>query len=149
MYITCAVLVYIWFGHCCILILGIAELLTFPRHCITYVISLISRILWLRSHIHCLGLTLSQSYQISFLLLSYSEGKMLLFFTQKSYKLLHKFVCRIDSNPEEYQGLTTNAVHPGLVMTEVTRNFNWFVQLGNFIATPFLATVQKTARYFF
>ena len=36
------------------------------------------------------------------------------------------------------------AVHPGVVRTEVTRHMNYFLQLGNAIFAPMLATMQKT-----
>lgn len=35
------------------------------------------------------------------------------------------------------------AVHPGCVRTSVTRNMNWFMQLGNKICSPILALLQK------
>ena len=36
------------------------------------------------------------------------------------------------------------AVHPGCVRTEVTRHMNYFMQLGNSLCAPVLATIQKT-----
>lgn len=40
--------------------------------------------------------------------------------------------------------VTCNAVHPGVVRTEVTRNMHHLVQLGNKLAYPFMVLVQKT-----
>ena len=40
--------------------------------------------------------------------------------------------------------ITCNAVHPGCVRTEVTRNMNAFMQIGNALAAPIMWTLQKT-----
>lgn len=42
--------------------------------------------------------------------------------------------------------VTVNAVHPGLVRTEVTRHMSTFMQTGNALAAPFMWTVQKTPK---
>ena len=36
------------------------------------------------------------------------------------------------------------SVHPGCVMTEVTRNMKWWMQLGDKLATPIMMTLRKT-----
>jgi NAD(P)-dependent dehydrogenase (short-subunit alcohol dehydrogenase family) len=43
-------------------------------------------------------------------------------------------------------GVTANAVHPGLVLTEVTRNFNPVIQMLYAIANPVMRTLQKSPR---
>ena len=43
--------------------------------------------------------------------------------------------------------ITANAVHPGLVLTEVTRNFNAIIQTLYALANPIMKTLQKTPRY--
>jgi hypothetical protein len=60
---------------------------------------------------------------------------------------LNYLLIRFDADPKYYKGLTANTVHPGLVMTEVTRNFHWLIRAAYAIAMPLLATVQKTGRY--
>jgi hypothetical protein len=40
-----------------------------------------------------------------------------------------------------------NSVHPGLVLTEVTRNFNALVRFGYALAMPIMKTLQKNARF--
>ena len=37
-----------------------------------------------------------------------------------------------------------NSVHPGCVRTEVSRNMNYFMRLGNALFSPILMTLQKT-----
>ena len=41
-------------------------------------------------------------------------------------------------------GVTCNVVHPGCVRTEVTRNMNAFMRIGDQIAAPFMKLIQKT-----
>lgn len=41
--------------------------------------------------------------------------------------------------------VTCNSLHPGIVTTEVTRNFNALVRIGEQIAAPFLQLLRKTA----
>lgn len=40
--------------------------------------------------------------------------------------------------------VTCNAVHPGCVRTEVTRNMNDYMRYGDMLATPFMKMLQKT-----
>ena len=40
--------------------------------------------------------------------------------------------------------VTCNAVHPGIVRTDVTRHMSAFMQVGNWLATPVMKTLQKT-----
>lgn len=40
--------------------------------------------------------------------------------------------------------VTVNAVHPGCVRTEVTRNMPYLMRLGNWLAAPIMMTLQKT-----
>ena len=40
--------------------------------------------------------------------------------------------------------VTCNAVHPGCVRTDVTRNMNAFMRIGNMLAAPIMWTLQKT-----
>jgi hypothetical protein len=42
--------------------------------------------------------------------------------------------------------VTCFAVHPGCVRTEVTRHMNAFMQIGNALFSPVLATLQKTPK---
>ena len=37
-----------------------------------------------------------------------------------------------------------NSVHPGCVMTDVSRNMHWFLRYGEMMALPILATIRKT-----
>lgn len=41
-------------------------------------------------------------------------------------------------------GITCNVVHPGCVRTDVTRNMNWFMRLGDFLATPIMLIIRKS-----
>ncbi len=41
--------------------------------------------------------------------------------------------------------VTCNAVHPGCVRTDVTRNMNAFMRIGNTLAAPIMWTLQKTS----
>lgn len=45
---------------------------------------------------------------------------------------------------EKGSKVTSNCVHPGLVRTEVTRNMNFFMRLGNQLFAPVLLALQKT-----
>ena len=40
--------------------------------------------------------------------------------------------------------IITTTVHPGLVMTEVTKNMNWFLRYGDMLATPIMMLLRKT-----
>ncbi len=40
--------------------------------------------------------------------------------------------------------VTSYSLHPGCVRTEVTRNMNAFMQIGNYLATPIMVFLQKT-----
>ena len=41
-------------------------------------------------------------------------------------------------------GVTCNAVHPGCVRTDVTRNMSFFMRTGDAIATPIMSLLRKT-----
>lgn len=43
----------------------------------------------------------------------------------------------------EMTGVTANAVHPGLVLTEVTRNMNFILRWGDFLFTPIMVLFRK------
>jgi NAD(P)-dependent dehydrogenase (short-subunit alcohol dehydrogenase family) len=40
--------------------------------------------------------------------------------------------------------VTVNAVHPGLVMTDVTRNMPFFMRIGDALAQPLMMLLRKT-----
>ncbi len=54
---------------------------------------------------------------------------------------------RLDAeNRTKGTGITVNAVHPGMVITEVTRNFHPLIRFAYALVGPIMATLQKTAR---
>lgn len=43
----------------------------------------------------------------------------------------------------ENTGVTANAVHPGIVLTEVTKNMNFVMRWGDFLCTPLMLPFRK------
>lgn len=66
---------------------------------------------------------------------SYTQSKLANIMHVK--ELQHRLALR-NSN------ITCNAVHPGCVRTEVTRNMSTFMRMGNAMVAPILRTMQKT-----
>lgn len=56
---------------------------------------------------------------------------------------------RFDEEIIKVNGLAANAVHPGIVLTEVTRNFNVFIRVLYAFANPIMKTLQKSPRFVF
>jgi len=77
-----------------------------------------------------------------------SEKKYEMFATYSQSKLANcLFVRELQRQlTKKNSKVTVNAVHPGLVRTEVTRHMSWFMQTGNTIAAPFMWTLQKTPK---
>lgn len=66
--------------------------------------------------------------------------------TAELYDLILFPMHRLDTEGDKANGCTTNAVHPGLVLTEVTRNFNPIIQALYALAKPIMRTLQKSPR---
>lgn len=66
---------------------------------------------------------------------TYSQSKLAnILFTVEMQRRLNKAGSKV----------TCNAVHPGIVRTEVTKNMNWIMQTLNLLSLPILIAFQKT-----
>ncbi len=67
---------------------------------------------------------------------NYSQSKLAnILFTQELQE-------RLDSKKSK---VICNSVHPGCVMTEVTRDMDYWMRLGDYLATPIMILLRKTA----